>query len=259
MKSTFDLKHQGAVFDISDEAVEVEGRDGRRIKVVVELSTIGSVRETHNAQVDASGVVVAVEVGLEPVGHEPQGTSVINSDVRDELKTLRINSKDPLQTRVGVPGRDGGFRQRAEVDFTVGIGEKTSALGSLVSDHDDGQRGDARVLQGLGGHGVKGTSSQGVVVEHALVTKVRDGHANDTIFQVEGLANNVVVGLGWVRHQRLVLETPGQVTAKVVDDQTGGGSVGDVDEHVVAGAKGGELFVKGKGGQQRTLTQNLEH
>jgi len=141
----------------------------------------------------------------------------------------------------------------------VSVSEQTSALGGLVSDHDNGQRRDARVLQGLGGHGVEGTSGQGVVVEHALVTKVGDGHADDTILKVEGLTGDVVSGLGGVRHQRLVLETPGQVTTKVVDDQTGSGSVGDVDEHVLAVADGVQLLVKGEGGQQRTLTQNLEH
>lgn len=97
-----------------------------------------------------------------------------------------------------------------------------------------------------------------MVVEHALGAEVGDGHADDTILKVERLASDVISGLVGVRHQGLVLEAPGQVTAKVVDDQTGGGSVGNVDEHVLAVADGGELLVKGKGGQQRTLTQNLE-
>lgn len=158
MNETLDLENQGTVFDISDEAVEVEGRNGSRIEVL-ELSSVGGEGNTHDAQVDTSGVVVSVEVGLESVGHEPQSTSVIDGDVRDELQTLLINGKDPLKTGVGVPGGDGGLGQGAEVDFTVGVGEQTSALRGLVSNHDDGQRGDARVLQGVGGHGVKGTSA----------------------------------------------------------------------------------------------------
>lgn len=183
---------------------------------------------------------------------------MIDGDVRDELQTLLIDGKDPLKTGVGVPGGNGGLGQGAEVDFTVRVGEQTSALGGLVSDHDDGQRGNARVLQGVGGHGVKSTSTQRVVVEHALGAEVGDGHADNTILKVEGLASDVIGGLVRVGHQGLVLETPGQVTAKVVDDQTGGGSIGNVDKHVLAVADGGDLLVKDKGGQQRTLTQNLE-
>jgi len=84
MNATLDLEHQGAVFDISDKAIVevevVEGIDGSLVEVV-ELRAVGGVGQTHDTQIDASGVVVAVEVGLEPVGHEPQGTGMINSDV----------------------------------------------------------------------------------------------------------------------------------------------------------------------------------
>jgi len=254
----FDLQHNSAVFDIPDESVEVERRQGISVEVV-ELRSVGREGNAHDAQVGALGVVVAVEVGLESVGHEPQRALVVDGDVRNELQALLINSEDPLETSVGVPGSDGGLRDWAEVDFTVGISEETGALGSLITDHDHWQRRNARVLQGIGGHCVQSASGQRVVVEHAFGAQVRNGHSDYTVLEVEGLAGDIVGSLTRVGHQRLVLKAPSQIASKVVDDKAGSGSIRDVNEHVLTIADGGELFIKSKGSQQRTLTKNLKH